>query len=201
MEQIPDGPKVYRWEGGYQRTWDVIKDAVNDDAQRANESKIEQVYRQIEDRSKRKRLALTQKAGLKLGMLRHLYIIVDFSKSALQQDLKPTRITVILQQTKQFIRNFFDQNPLGNIGIIITKERKANIMTPLSCTPKIHFEMLDNIAAMIKQDRVGVLPDPARPVPDQSGKIFEKIKIKWPFFGVVALFEEMLGQLFVQCSS
>jgi len=152
MEQVPEGPKQYRWEAGYQRTWEVIKEAVEDDAQRANESKIEAVYRQLEDRSKRKRMALTQKTGLKLGMLRHLYIVVDFSKAALQQDLKPTRITVILQQTKQFIRNFFDQNPLGNIGLIITKERKANIMTPLSCTPKIHFYMLDNIAAMIKKD-------------------------------------------------
>lgn len=41
-------------------------------------------------RAKRRRL-LDREASVRLGIMRHVYIILDLSQAMLEQDLKPTR--------------------------------------------------------------------------------------------------------------
>jgi transcription initiation factor TFIIH subunit 2 len=47
-------------------------------------------------KAKRKR-QLERKEGSRLGMMRHLYIILDCSESMTNQDLKPTRFLCALK--------------------------------------------------------------------------------------------------------
>ena len=42
-------------------------------------------------RSKRKRMQARQDAGVRLGIMRHVFIILDMSQAMTEQDLKPTR--------------------------------------------------------------------------------------------------------------
>ena len=47
----------------------------------------------------------------------NMYIGIDSSISAVEKDFnfRPTRLQVIKQSLQQFIRNYFDQNPISQI--------------------------------------------------------------------------------------
>lgn len=63
------------------------REAIKED----NDGFLEASVADIIQRAKRKRQAQKQ-TGSKLGMMRHIYLIVDCSDSMSSQDLKPTRI-------------------------------------------------------------------------------------------------------------
>ncbi|ENN70741.1 hypothetical protein YQE_12531, partial [Dendroctonus ponderosae] len=87
-----DDPKEYRWETGYEKTWEAIKE--DDDGF------LEASVAVIILRAKRRRQA-QKKGNTKLGMMRHLFLILDCSESMSSQDLKPTRMLCSLRKFKQ----------------------------------------------------------------------------------------------------
>ncbi|XP_012286163.1 general transcription factor IIH subunit 2 isoform X2 [Orussus abietinus] len=126
-----DDKKEYRWETGYEKTWEAIKE---DDNGFLNES-IEEYTRTI-----RKRLQLDKNVGARLGMMRHLYVILDCSESMMNQDLKPTRLLCSLKLLENFIEEFFYQNPISQMGIITTRNKRAEKLSELSGNPKKHIQ-------------------------------------------------------------
>ena len=58
-------------------------------------------------------------------MIRYLTIIVDFSRAALKQDLRPNRAVVTKEILTNFIQSFADQNPLSKLSIIVTMNQRA----------------------------------------------------------------------------
>lgn len=56
--------------------------------------------------------------------------------------MRPLRAVVIFNITQQFIRTFFDENPLSQLGIIILKDGLAHRLTELSSSPEIHIQRL-----------------------------------------------------------
>lgn len=61
--------------------------------------------------------------------------ILDVSSAASVQDLKPNRFTVMVNSIKVFIREFFDQNPLSQLGILLMKNGQAEKLSDLSSSP------------------------------------------------------------------
>ncbi|KAI4461561.1 general transcription factor iih subunit 2 [Holotrichia oblita] len=111
-----EDPKEYRWETGYEKTWEAIKE--DDDGF------LEASVAEIIQRAKRKRQQNKQ-VNSKLGMMRHLYVILDCSDAMSAQDLKPTRLLCTLKILENFIEEFFDQNPISQMGIIIMHNKRA----------------------------------------------------------------------------
>eukprot|EP00210_Caulerpa_lentillifera_P001903 g1830.t1 len=91
--------------------------------------------RRIEERSKT--------AGIKRGLIRFCLIILDASSASTVQDFKPNRFTVIVNVVKVFIHQFFDQNPLSQIGLLYLKNGKAGTLSFLSASPEAHVRKLD----------------------------------------------------------
>jgi len=56
--------------------------------------------------------------------------------------MRPLRAAVIFNITQQFIRTFFDENPLSQLGVIILKDGLAHRLTELSSSPEIHIQKL-----------------------------------------------------------
>lgn len=56
--------------------------------------------------------------------------------------MRPLRAAVIFNITQQFIRTFFDENPLSQLGVIILKDGLAYRLTELSSSPEIHIQRL-----------------------------------------------------------
>ncbi|XP_017265853.1 general transcription factor IIH subunit 2 isoform X2 [Kryptolebias marmoratus] len=128
-----ESERAKRWEGGYERTWEVLKE----DESGSLKATVEEILYQ----SKRKRV--TESHGqVRLGMMRHLYVVIDGSRSMEDQDLKPNRLTSTLKLMETFVDEYFDQNPISQVGIIITKNKRAEKLTDLAGNPKKHIAAL-----------------------------------------------------------
>ncbi|XP_059193139.1 general transcription factor IIH subunit 2 [Centropristis striata] len=131
MDEEPERAK--RWEGGYERTWEVLKE----DESGSLKATVEEILFQ----SKRKRV-IENYGKVRLGMMRHLYVVVDCSRSMDDHDLKPNRLTSTLKLMEAFVEEYFDQNPISQLGIITTKNKRAEKLTDLAGNPKKHTAAL-----------------------------------------------------------
>ncbi|XP_075931320.1 general transcription factor IIH subunit 2-like isoform X2 [Petromyzon marinus] len=131
MEEEPERAK--RWEGDYERTWEVLKEdesgslkaSVDDLIFQAKRRKVSEFHGQV-----------------RLGMMRHLFVVVDMSRGMEDQDLKPNRLTCALKLLEHFVEEYFYQNPISQIGLITTKNKRAEKLTELGGTPKKHITAL-----------------------------------------------------------
>lgn len=134
MVDIGDEQRGYRWETEYEKTWESIQE----DKDGLVTSSVEEIVH----RARRRRLL--DKKNLKLGMMRHLYLIIDLSEAMMEQDLKPTRQICTLKLLENFVEEYFDQNPISQLGIIVTKNKRAEKLTELAGNPKQHVLALQN---------------------------------------------------------
>lgn len=44
--------------------------------------------------------------------------MLDLSASMMDRDLRPTRFDLSLEYSREFITEWFDQNPLGQVGVV-----------------------------------------------------------------------------------
>uniref|UniRef100_A0A667XZ45 General transcription factor IIH subunit n=1 Tax=Myripristis murdjan TaxID=586833 RepID=A0A667XZ45_9TELE len=128
MDEEPERAK--RWEGGYERTWEVLKE----DESGSLKATVEEILFQ----SKRKR----SHKGCSVLQMRHLFVVIDCSKSMEDQDLKPNRLTSTLKLMEAFVEEYFDQNPISQVGLIITKNKRAEKLTDLAGNPRKHITTL-----------------------------------------------------------
>ncbi|KAJ9555591.1 hypothetical protein OSB04_010205 [Centaurea solstitialis] len=76
------------------------------------------------------------------GLIRYLYLVIDLSRAAGEMDLRPSRMVVVAKQVEAFIREFFDQNPLSQIGLVTIKDGIAQCLTDLGGSPESHVKAL-----------------------------------------------------------
>ncbi|KAK8749419.1 hypothetical protein OTU49_015348 [Cherax quadricarinatus] len=131
-----EDPKEYRWESGYEKTWEAIQE---DESGRLEPSVTEMIQR-----AKRRRL-LDREASVRLGIMRHVYIILDVSQAMTEQDLKPTRQSCTLKILEDFIKEFHEQNPISQLGIITTQNKTAKRQSELSNNPQRHLECIKKL--------------------------------------------------------
>ena len=130
-----EDPKEYRWETGYERTWEAITED--------NSGLIEISVQEMIQKARRKKHL--ERAGMKskLGMMRHLFIILDMSETMKLQDMKPSRLLCVLNLLENFVQEFFHLNPISQIGIITTKNKRADIVSEL--TGKFSYSKKSNL--------------------------------------------------------
>lgn len=56
--------------------------------------------------------------AIRRTIIRHLILVLDLSASMLDRDMRPTRFDLMLEYARAFILEWFDQNPLGQIGVV-----------------------------------------------------------------------------------
>lgn len=137
-EAVPEGDEPvtgYRWEKDYEKSWEAIKE--NEDG--LLQPSIEEMIQ----RNKRRRAL--QKKNLRLGIMRHLFIVLDLSDSMLQKDLKPSRINCSLRILELFLLEFSGLNPISQIGIIVTRNKKFELLSPMSSDMKGHIARLNKL--------------------------------------------------------
>ncbi|CAG0880625.1 unnamed protein product, partial [Darwinula stevensoni] len=132
--------KEYRWESGYEKTWEAIQEDV--------EGLIETSVMDIIQRARRKRM-LDRQGNIRLGMMRHLYLILDLSETMNDPDLKPSRLLCSLKILESFLEEYFDQNPISQLGIITMKNKRAEILSQLAGNPRKHLQELTKLSTTI----------------------------------------------------
>ncbi|KAK7089453.1 hypothetical protein V1264_024720 [Littorina saxatilis] len=126
----------YRWETEYEKTWEAL---VEDESGSLQASVADIV-------SKAKRRHLLDKIGnVRLGMMRHLFVIIDMSQAMNDQDLKPSRILTTLKLLEHFVEEYFDQNPISQLGIMASRNKRAEKITELGGNPRRHVTALQGL--------------------------------------------------------
>ncbi|KAH9412961.1 General transcription factor IIH subunit 2 [Dermatophagoides pteronyssinus] len=129
--------KSYRWETEYEKTWEVIKE---DDHGRIQSSVDEMLYKAIRKRT-------LNKKNVRLGLMRHLAIIIDMSSAMNQIDLKPNRFICCVRLLEKFVQDFVDQNPISQLCFISTRNKRAEKVSELSGNLRTHFDALNSLKA------------------------------------------------------
>ncbi|PVU99746.1 hypothetical protein BB559_000438 [Furculomyces boomerangus] len=121
----------YTWEAEYKRSWDNLQE----DESGSLQSAVASLHKKLKLKRKQKNSEVVQR-----GLIRYCYIIIDCSGSMTERDLRPSRIELALQTMETFITAFFEQNPLSQIGLIITRDGLAEKVTGLSSNPIDHIK-------------------------------------------------------------
>lgn len=61
---------------------------------------------------------LAPAAAIRRTIIRHLVLVLDLSSAMMDRDMRPTRFDLMLQYAREFVTEWFDQNPLGQIGVV-----------------------------------------------------------------------------------
>lgn len=64
-----------------------------------------------------------------------LQVILDMSRAASMTDMRPNRGAMMIQVLQLFVREFFDQNPLSHLSIMLLRNGRAERLTDLSGSP------------------------------------------------------------------
>ncbi|XP_033642104.1 general transcription factor IIH subunit 2-like isoform X1 [Asterias rubens] len=126
--------KTYTWEGDYEKTWEALRE----DEHGSLQTTVDDIIL----RAKRKRLA-DRPPNIRLGMMRHLFVVLDMSRSMEDPDFRPSRLRCSIKLLETFIEEYFDQNPISQIGLITTSNMRAEKLTDLGGNPKRHVAALE----------------------------------------------------------
>lgn len=63
-------------------------------------------------------------------------------QAAAEMDFRPSRMAVVAKHVEAFIREFFYQNPLSQIGLVTIKDGVAHCLTDLGGSPDSHVKAL-----------------------------------------------------------
>ena len=107
-------------------------------------------------RRRRHRLSSTDVARrekrLARHMLRHLYLVLHCSRWSREKDSalnNKLRLEIMIRLSMEFVNEYYDQNPLGHLGICLVREGEAEMLTTLGGSPKRHTLALS--AALIDE--------------------------------------------------
>ncbi|KJA29054.1 hypothetical protein HYPSUDRAFT_33576 [Hypholoma sublateritium FD-334 SS-4] len=135
--------QAYTWEASFTRSWETVQ-----------EDEAGSLQTSVEDlmaRGRRRRL-LAPAAAIRRTIIRHLVLVLDLSAAMLDRDMRPTRFDLMLQYAREFVTEWFDQNPLGQIGVVGMRAGLGERIGEMSGNPQ---EVLKAIADRHKMEPVG----------------------------------------------
>ncbi|KAE8147946.1 Ssl1-like-domain-containing protein [Aspergillus avenaceus] len=130
------------WE--VSRTWETLVEGAD--------GTISSTVEGLLEAGKRKRL-LRDTTPLQRGIIRHLVLILDLSQSMIEKDLRPTRYLLTLRYAQEFVREFFEQNPISQLGVLGLRDGLALRVSDMSGNPTEHISA---IQALRDQDPKGL---------------------------------------------
>ncbi|QLG70573.1 hypothetical protein HG535_0A05140 [Zygotorulaspora mrakii] len=133
----------YAWEDEIKRSWDLVKVDDDGDMSLLAASIIE---------SRKKRTAQKNITPYQRGIIRTMVLVLDCSEAMLEKDMRPNRHVMMVQYAIDFVHEFFDQNPISQIGIVSMRNGLAQLITAVSGNPQDH---IDALKLMRKQEPKG----------------------------------------------
>ncbi|KAF5380442.1 hypothetical protein D9615_004478 [Tricholomella constricta] len=139
----PKDIQAYTWEASYTRSWETVQ-----------EDEAGSLQSSVDDwmaRGRRRRL-LAPSTAIRRTIIRHLILMMDLSASMMDRDMRPTRFDLMLQYAREFVAEWFDQNPLGQIGVVGMRAGIGERIGEMSGNPQ---EVLKSIADRHKMEPTG----------------------------------------------
>ncbi|KAL3292074.1 transcription initiation factor tfiih subunit 2 [Colletotrichum asianum] len=124
------GHSKARWED-VKRSWEEVTEGA--DGSLAVGASLEA--------EKRRRL-LKDTTPLQRGIIRHLVLVLDMSFAMTEKDMLPNRYRVTWAHAADFVKEYFEQNPISQLGIIGMRDGVALRISDMSGNPTDHLEKL-----------------------------------------------------------
>lgn len=129
-ERRAKGRRLAAWED-IQRSWDQVVEGADGSLAVAG----------LLEASKRARL-LRDTTPLQRGIIRHLVLVLDMSFAMAEKDMLPTRYALMHATAKDFVKEFFEQNPISQLAVVGMRDGIAVRVSDLSGDPAEHLERL-----------------------------------------------------------
>jgi hypothetical protein len=84
---------------------------------------------------------------LQRGIIRHVLLALDLTVAMQEKDLRPTRYLLMLRYAQQFVTEFFEQNPIAQLGILGMRDGLAVRVSDMSGSPTDHLAALQALRA------------------------------------------------------
>ncbi len=132
-----DRPNGYVWENSFKQSWEDI--LIDDENFCINTDSFSKKLKTHNDRTTKL---------YRRGILRRIFLIIDFSKCSNETDFAPNRAKILIEVGSKFLSSFFEHNPLCQVGILIMKDGvtikicdlSENLQTVLSSLASIKIE-------------------------------------------------------------
>lgn len=82
---------------------------------------------------------------LQRGIIRHFILVIDCSIAMLETDMRPNRYLLTIRYAQDFVREFFEQNPISQLGIIGMRDGLAQRISDMGGNPTEHISKLQSI--------------------------------------------------------
>jgi len=123
-------PRRQAWETEYSRTVEKTIQPINDTT--AGKSVQER-----EEERKRKRLRKDTKP-FQRGIIRHVVLVLDLSEAMMEKDMRPNRFITMVNYTQDYVREFFEQNPISQMSVLGMHDGVCIRVSELSGNPAEH---------------------------------------------------------------
>ncbi|KOS22210.1 TFIIH basal transcription factor complex p47 subunit [Escovopsis weberi] len=97
--------------------------------------------------AERRRRLLRDTTPLQRGIIRHLVLVLDMSFAMSEKDLLPTRQRLTLSYAAAFVREYFEQNPISQLGIVAMRDGVAVRVSDVGGNPAEHLDRLRELEA------------------------------------------------------
>ncbi|KAJ9141863.1 General transcription and DNA repair factor IIH [Pleurostoma richardsiae] len=129
-ERNKNGRSKAAWED-IQRSWDTVVEGADGSLS----------VGELLEAEKRRRL-LRDTTPLQRGIIRHLMLVIDMSFAMAEKDMLPTRYHLAMRYAVEFVREYFEQNPISQLGIVGMRDGVAVRISDMSGNPTEHIETL-----------------------------------------------------------
>jgi transcription initiation factor TFIIH subunit 2 len=85
---------------------------------------------------------------LQRGIIRHTLLVLDLSIAMNEKDLRPTRYLLTITNAVNFIREYFEQNPISQLGVLGMRDGIATRVSDMSGNPNDHITAVRNLRSI-----------------------------------------------------
>lgn len=125
----------YAWEDEYRRSWDIV--------QEDESGSIETIVSGLVESQKKR--YLKNVTPFQRGIIRTMVLVLDYSSVMREKDFRPNRSSMMISYGIEFISDFFDQNPISQLSIVIMRNGLAQVVSEVSGNPNDHIEALKKL--------------------------------------------------------
>lgn len=137
-EQLKGANGGYSWEDEYRRSWDIVQEDESGSLETIVSGLVE---------SQKKRY-LKDATPFQRGIIRIMVLVLDYSKVMREKDLRPNRAAMMISYAKDFVNEYFDQNPISQLSIVIMRNGLAQVISEVSGNPHDHIDALKKLKRM-----------------------------------------------------